>query len=141
MSKATFLAGLTIGTVVGVAGFWLSSKNQVYTDYGTCQQTYPNIPGKLLLENEKVVVQRFSFPVGQWEGVHEHPASQLYIHLTDAHWKVRFGEKVDTGHSSAGSVGWYGPVHLWQDHESVNMGDKPIELIWVTLKEDCVGSS
>ncbi len=140
MSKTTFLAGLVVGTAVGITGFWVSSKYKIYADYGTCQQTYPNIPGKLLLENEKVVVQRFSFPAGQWEGVHAHPANQLYIHLTDAHWKVRFGDKIETGRSSAGSVGWYGPVHLSEDHESVNMGDKPIELIWVTLKEGCTGA-
>ena len=89
------------------------------------------------MENDKVVVQRFTFPVGQWEGVHAYPANQLYIHLTDAHWKVRFGDKVQTDRSSAGSVGWYGPVHLWQDHESVNIGDSPIDLIWVTLKAGC----
>ena len=93
MSKTTFLAGLAVGAAVGIAGFWASSKHQIYADYGTCKQTYPNIPGELLLENEKVVVQRFSFPTGQWEGVHAHPANQLYIHLTDAHWKVRFGGK------------------------------------------------
>lgn len=141
MSKATFLLGLVVGAAVGIAGFWVSGKYLIYADYGTCQQTYPNIAGKLLLENDKVVVQRFSFPPGQWEGVHGHPSNQLYIHLTDAHWKVRHGEKIETGRSPAGSVGWYGPVHLSEDHESVNMGDMPIELIWVTLKEGCTGSS
>ena len=46
-----------------------------------CHQHYPNIEGEVLLENDKVVVQRFIFPPGQWEGVHSHPPDQLYIHL------------------------------------------------------------
>ena len=102
-----------------------------------CHQYYPNIPGEVLLENDKVVVQRFIFPPGQWEGVHRHPPDQLYIHLKGGKWTVRFGDKIETGHSETGSVGWYGPVAIEEDHESVNTGDEPIDLIWVTLKTGC----
>ena len=103
-----------------------------------CHQYYPNIPGQVLLENDKVVVQRFIFPPGQWEGVHSHPPDQLYIHIKGGHWTVRFGDKKETGWSETGSVGWYGPVELSADHESVNSGDEPIDLIWVTLKSGCM---
>ena len=102
-----------------------------------CHQYYPNIPGELLLENDKVVVQRFIFPPGQWEGVHAHPPDQLYIHLKGGRWTVRYGKHQETGWSETGSVGWYGPVPLSADHESVNSGDEPIDLIWVTLKTGC----
>ena len=44
-------------------------------------QEYPNIPGEVLLENNLVVVQRFIFQPGQWEGVHSHPGNQIYIHI------------------------------------------------------------
>ena len=57
-----------------------------------CHQYYPNIPGEVLLENDKVVVQRFIFPPGQWEGVHAHPPDQLYIHIKGGQWTVRFGD-------------------------------------------------
>ncbi|SLN10852.1 hypothetical protein ROA7450_00045 [Roseovarius albus] len=137
MSKSTFLSGMILGALTGAAGLWLFQTYQTQASYGTCLQTYPNIPGKLLLENDKVVVQHFTFPPDQWEGVHAHPANQLYIHLTDAHWKSRFGDQTSTGSYPAGSIGWYGPVSLAEDHESINMGENPIELIWVTLKEGC----
>ena len=137
MSKPLFLAGLVLGAGVAIAGTWLAEQYRVKAAYGSCGQSYPNIPGRLLLENDLVVVQRFSFPPGQWEGVHAHPAHQLYIHLTDAHWKVRWGQREETSYSKAGSVGWFGPVALEEDHESVNIGEAPIELIWVTLKEGC----
>ena len=103
-----------------------------------CHQHYPNIPGELLLENEKVVVQKFIFPPGQWEGIHSHPPDQLYIHIKGGEWTVKYGEKIfPAQRSETGSVGWYGPVPLSARHESVNSGDEPIELIWVTLKQDC----
>ena len=137
MSKLVFLAGLATGAIAGAAVVSVYGTYQVYADSGTCGQSYPNIPGQLLLENEKVVVQRFSFPPDQWEGVHAHPANQLYIHLTDAHWKVRYGEKTEAGRYPAGSIGWFGPVELDEDHESVNIGEAPIDLIWVTLKAGC----
>jgi hypothetical protein len=104
-----------------------------------CHQYYPNIPGKVLLENDKVVVQRFTFPPGQWEGVHSHPPDQLYIHIKGGKWTVRNGARIESGWSETGSVGWYGPVDLSEDHESVNSGDEPIDLIWVTLKSGCAG--
>ena len=108
-----------------------------HTQIDPCHQYYPNIPGTVLLENDKVVVQRFIFPPGQWEGVHSHPPGQIYIHVKGGEWTVRFGDKIERGHSDAGSVGWYGPVELSANHESVNSGKEPIDLIWVTLKSEC----
>ena len=103
-----------------------------------CHQYYPNIQGDVLLENEKVVVQKFTFPPGQWEGVHSHPPDQLYIHLKGGHWTVKYGDTTYPAEfSPTGSVGWYGPVPLSAQHESMNAGNEPIELIWVTLKESC----
>ena len=102
-----------------------------------CHQSYPNITGTVLLENDKVVVQRFTFPPGKWEGVHSHPAGQIYIHIKGGEWTVRFGDEYEKGYSETGSVGWYGPVALSADHESVNSGTEPIDLIWVTLKSEC----
>ncbi|WP_162933104.1 hypothetical protein [Roseovarius sp. EL26] len=137
ISKTTFFSGLLAGIAIGASGFWIHQTYKTHGDRGACLQTYPNISGSLLLENDYVVVQRFTFPPGQWEGVHAHPANQLYIHLTDAHWKSRFGGQTSTGSYSAGSIGWYGPVTLDEDHESVNIGKDPIDLIWVTLKDGC----
>ena len=139
MVNSSFLAGMAIGLVAGASMVWLSDGSSDASSGASCLQSYPNIPGKLLLDNDKVVIQRFTFPPGQWEGVHAHPANQIYIHLTEAHWKARFGDRVSTGRYPAGSIGWYGPVHLEDDHESVNIGPEPIDLIWVTLKDGCNG--
>ena len=107
----------------------------------SCYQTYPNIPGRLLLENDKVVVQRFEFLPGQWEGVHVHPPNQLFIHIKGGQWTSRTGSRYDSGWWETGSVGWYGPIALADDHESMNSGSEPIDLIWVTLKEGCTSDS
>jgi len=136
MSKSAFV-GFALGIVVTLSAFQVYKSVGDSKSYINCRQEYPNIPGTVLLENDKVIVQKFTFPPGQWEGVHAHPPNQLYIHLKGGTWKVRFGDTQNTGDSANGSVGWYGPVHLEQDHESVNVGEEPIELIWVTLKESC----
>jgi len=138
---ATFRPAISLSIlVIGVYCLVLkpsiaSADNQANSD--PCHQYYPNIPGTVLLENDKVVVQRFIFPPGQWEGVHSHPPDQLYIHVKGGEWTVRYGDQIEKGYSETGSVGWYGPVELNADHESVNSGNQPIDLIWVTLKSEC----
>ena len=127
--------------VVILIGVLFSSFDPAIAQTSPCHQYYPNIPGKVLLENDKVVVQSFTFPAGQWEGVHSHPPGQVYIHIKGGEWTVRFGDHVEKGFSETGSVGWYGPVELSADHESVNTGNEPIELIWVTLKSECVNNN
>ncbi len=110
----------------------------VYAEKDPCHQYYPNIPGKLLFENDKVVVQKFVFPPGVWEGIHSHPPDQFYVQLNAGVWTVRFGGKTyPPQYYPADSVGWLGPVALTAGHESVNSGDEPIESILVTLKDGC----
>jgi len=99
---------------------------------------YPNIPGEDLLENKRVIVQRFTVNPGQWEGVHAHRPNMLYIHVKGGHWATR--SKVEAEHpypepSPDGEVGWMPTIDISQGHESGNVGKQPIDLIWVTLKE------
>jgi quercetin dioxygenase-like cupin family protein len=103
--------------------------------------TYPNLDnpgGEVLLENEHVVVQRFVVGPGEWEGLHAHPGNQVYVHVKGGEWSGRAGgEPTYTGeYSEDGSVGWMEPIPLSEGHESGNTGDTPIDLIWVTLKDD-----
>jgi len=137
-TRAMTLLAAAIGVLVS-SGSPITARADEHGPASPCHQYYPNIPGETLLENDKVVVQRFIFPPGQWEGVHAHPPDQLYILIKGGEWTVRFGDRMETGRSETGSVGWYGPVDLSEDHESVNSGDEPIDLIWVTLKTGCVG--
>jgi quercetin dioxygenase-like cupin family protein len=95
---------------------------------------YPEIPGTVLLENDEVVVQRFVVPPGAWEGVHAHPGNQLYVHVTGGTWAVRSGGHERIVDSRTGSVGWYRVVPLSEGHQSGNVGDRAIDLVWITLK-------
>jgi len=103
--------------------------------------TYPNLDkpgGEVLLENEHVVVQRFVVGPGEWEGLHAHPGNQVYVHVIGGEWSGRAGgQPTYTGSpSETGSVGWMEAIPLSEEHESGNTGDTPIDLIWVTLKDE-----
>jgi len=100
--------------------------------------SYPNIPGEDLLENNLVIVQRFTVDPGQWEGVHAHHPDMLYIHVRGGQWAGR--SKKEPQHpypapSPDGGVGWMPAIDISEGHESGNIGTNPIDLIWVTLKK------
>ena len=99
-------------------------------------QVYPNIPLELLLENDRMIVQRVQVEPGEWEGIHSHPGNQVFIHIKGGEWSGRSGGK-STGSSNVredGAVGWMEPIPLSAGHESGNVGDTTIDLIWITLK-------
>ena len=107
-----------------------------------CHQYYPNIAGEVLLENDKLVVQRFIIEPGQWEGIHRHPPDQLYIHIKGGEWTVRYGDDDTTSISPDGEIGWSDTaIELDAKHQSGNTGDEPIDLLWVTLKPGCMAKS
>jgi hypothetical protein len=99
---------------------------------------YPNIPGEDLLENDLVIVQRFTVNPGQWEGVHAHHPDMLYIHVKGGQWAVRSKHEPEHPYpapSPDGKVGWEPTIDISEGHESGNVGKDPIDLIWVTLKK------
>jgi quercetin dioxygenase-like cupin family protein len=99
---------------------------------------YPNIPGEDLLENDFVIVQRFTVNPGQWEGVHAHHPNMLYIHIKGGQWAARSKSEPEHPYpepSPDGEVGWMQTIDLSVGHESGNIGKEPIDLIWVTLKK------
>jgi hypothetical protein len=99
---------------------------------------YPNIPGEDLLENDLVIVQRFTVNPGQWEGVHAHHPDMLYIHIKGGQWAVRSKHEPEHAYpapSPDGKVGWEPTIDISEGHESGNIGKSPIDLIWVTLKK------
>jgi len=99
---------------------------------------YPNIPGEDLLENDWVIVQRFTVNPGQWEGVHAHHPDMLYIHIKGGQWAARSNKEPEHPYpkpSADGGVGWMPTIDLSEGHESGNIGKDPIDLIWVTLKQ------
>jgi len=99
---------------------------------------YPNIPGEDLLENDLVIVQRFTVNPGQWEGVHAHHPDMLYIHIKGGQWAARSKSEPEHPYpapSPDGEVGWMPTIDISVGHESGNIGKEPIDLIWVTLKK------
>jgi hypothetical protein len=99
---------------------------------------YPNIPGEDLLENDLVIVQRFTVNPGQWEGVHAHHPDMLYIHVKGGQWAARSKHEPEHAYpapSPDGEVGWMPTIDIIEGHESGNIGKDPIDLIWVTLKK------
>jgi len=99
-------------------------------------QIYPDIPLELLLENDRLIVQRVQVEPGQWEGIHSHPGNQVYIHIKGGTWSERRGgvQSLSSTTLTAGSVGWMDAIDLSVAHESGNTGNTTIDLIWVTLK-------
>jgi hypothetical protein len=99
---------------------------------------YPNIPGEDLLENDLVIVQRFTVDPGQWEGVHAHHPDMLYVHVKGGQWAARSRKEPEHSYptpSPDGGVGWMPAIDISEGHESGNIGRTPIDLIWVTLKK------
>jgi len=111
------------------------------TDFG---QTYPNIEGETLLEDERVKVQRFVLQPGQWEGIHAHPKNQLVIVVRSSdEVTTRFSDKetVFSGGPAGMSAFWRpGPVEISEQHESGNTGSTPLEWIAITFKSESIAT-
>jgi len=97
---------------------------------------YPNIPMEMLLDNERVFVQRVQVEPGQWEGIHSHPGNQVFIHVKGGTWAGKMGgvRSATTSVRADGEVGWMDAIDISEEHESGNVGDTTIDLVWVTLK-------
>ena len=102
---------------------------------------YPNLDdsdGEVVLNNEYVVLQKLVVGPGEWEGIHSHPGNQIYVHIKGGYWSGRMhGElEYEKEFSPDGSVGWMDVIPMEDRHDSGNSGNTPIELVYVTLKQD-----
>ncbi len=95
------------------------------------QQRYPNNDGTLVLENENVIVEKFTTLPGQWAGVHAHNGNQITVILKGGTVTFRENghERVET--MEDGSVIW---VEATDGHDHGNTGDTTIEMLIFTLK-------
>ena len=117
---------------------WVTLKGDgpIRPDFDHRPQHYPDIPLDLLLENERVIVQRVQVEPGEWEGVHAHPGNQVFIHIKGGTWSGRLGgvQSEPGPPRPDGYVGWMDAIDISEQHESGNTGDTAIDLVWVTIK-------
>ena len=94
--------------------------------------------GRVVLSNEKVVLQRLVVPAGKWEGVHSHPGNQLYVHVKGGFWSGKMAGELVYSHDPDldGATGWMDAIPLEAGHDSGNTGKFPIDLIYTSLKKD-----
>ena len=102
------------------------------------QQTYSNPKGEVVLDNERVLVQRFIIQPGQSTGNLAHASDQLLVFIKGG---------VLTSKAMGRSSLWKEGRVVWQpatehpDEGSTNTGRSPIELIRVTLKPVAVAAA
>src|ERR1700733_13006932 len=93
--------------------------------------TYANLHGEMLLDNPRVIVQKFVVEPGQSTGRHTHPGDQLAVFIKGG---------VLTSRATGRSTLWRDGRVVWQnatdpaDEGSTNTGITPKEMVWVTLK-------
>ena len=95
---------------------------------------YPNIPGEVVFENDRILVQHYVMQPGEWEGIHSHSGNQLFVMLTEGESTVRYGARERVAPSFVGQVAWQPAVDISEEHESGNTGDAPLAWLWVNFK-------
>lgn len=120
----------------------LSSGSHANTSAGTAKSmknisAFANLQGELLLENERVHVQRFVVKPGQSTGRHSHTEGQLLVF-------VRGGVLTGTtGRATLwkdGRVKWFDGNSALEEG-STNTGPDDIDIVCVTLKPFAAGSA
>jgi len=129
-------SGNTGDTPIDLIWVTLKGKGPISPGVEVEPLVYPNIPMEVLLDNDRVIVQRVQVEPGEWEGVHAHPGNQVFVHIKGGTWAGRRGgEQLPTTSVRAdGEVGWMDAIDISEAHESGNVGDTTIDLVWVTLK-------
>ncbi|MEA3151305.1 MAG: hypothetical protein QOD56_2244 [Gammaproteobacteria bacterium] len=93
-------------------------------------QTYSNLTGRVVLDNERVLVQAFTIQPGQKTGSHRHHDAQLLVFVKGGVLKSESGRATLW---KDGRVEWLEPSDR-ADEGSSNVGQNAIELREITLK-------
>ena len=99
-------------------------------------QAFPDLQLELLLENDRMIVQRAILEPGQWTGLHGHPGNQVNVVIKGGtRSERRGGEPYGPSRDLPdGSVGWLDALDLGDAHDVGNTGDTTMEIVLVSIK-------
>lgn len=128
----------TLRIALPLIGFGALSVRGLAADVANIAPTYEGIKGEVLLDNPRVVVQKFVIEPRQSTGRHAHPRDQLLVFIKGGVLTSR-----TTGRSTLwreGSVEWQGARDR-ADEGNTNTGATAIEMICVTFKPTALSSN
>ncbi|HEX4241710.1 MAG TPA: hypothetical protein VHZ53_09895 [Steroidobacteraceae bacterium] len=134
-SRGTTIFGLlALMAVIGASGADAAEAAKgaaAGTDAAAAPVTFDDLTGEVVLDNARVLVQKFVIPPGRSTGRHWHPADQLLVFIKGGTLKAHADGRAVVWHD--GRV-WWQPADAAPDDGSTNAGTAPIELVCVTLK-------
>jgi quercetin dioxygenase-like cupin family protein len=128
----------TLASFVLWPAFVLSAAGAATSTPTTQPRSFEALTGHLLLDNNRVYVEKFNLQPGQSTGRHVHPSDQLLIFIKGG---------VLTAKSTGRATLWRDGRVAWQeaaapaDEGSINSGSTPIEMVLVTLKPVATASA
>ena len=92
----------------------------------------PRISMVKVLENDRLMVGRLTFPPGAREDVHITPQDLVVMQATPGQVEVTLGQDTTTSRVESGKTWWVSKV---TPHAYSNVGKEPFDLIVVFLKD------
>jgi quercetin dioxygenase-like cupin family protein len=129
-------SGNTGDTDIDLIYVTLKSDSPIAPAAGHTPQEFPDVEPELLLDNDRMIVQRVFLEPGQWTGAHGHPGNQLFLIIKGGIRSERRagGSIASSLDLAAGSVGWLGAMDGNQAHDVGNTGATTMEVVLVTIK-------
>jgi len=129
-------SGNTGDTPIDIIYVTLKSDTPINPGTEHIPQTFPNISPELILENDRMIVQRVFVEPGQWTGSHGHPGNQVYVQVKGGQWSSRSddGQLVSEDILDAGAVRWVDALDPGEGHDFGNTGERTMEFVLVTIK-------
>jgi len=129
-------SGNTGDTPIDLIYVTLKKAGPIADGAGHGDQSFSDAFVDLLIENERMIVQRVHLEPGWWTGPHVHTGRQIIIYTKGGTRSERRGDQVQ-GLSKAifpGSAVWMEGAGTSEVHDVGNSGDSLLEFVLVTIK-------
>ena len=129
-------SGNTGDTDIDLIYVTLKKESPIAAEAEHSPQAFPDIELELLLENDRMIVQRAILEPGQWTGEHGHPGNQVNVVVKGgARSERRRGAPYGPSQElPTGSAGWLDALGPGDAHDVGNTGDTTMEIVLVLLK-------